>query len=108
MPRSPRHWRAGAWSPAAARALAAAKEAGSGRAGRRGGRCVGAAAQLAFDVIQGGVADVLAVDHVDDVLADVLGVIADALERTHHPHHIQRATDGARVLHHEGDALTLD
>jgi len=54
------------------------------------------------------VADVLAVDHVDDVLADVLGVIADALEGAHHPHDIERPTNGPRVLHHEGDALPLD
>src|SRR5882762_6670227 len=77
--------------------------------GRRRGRTGGAAlAQLALDVIERGVADVLAVHHVDDVLADVLGVITDALERTHHPHDIQRTADGARILHHEGDALTLD
>src|SRR5882762_519234 len=77
--------------------------------GRRRGRAGGAAlAQLALDVIERGVADVLAVHHVDDVLADVLGVIADALERAHHPHDIQRTTDSARVFHHEGDALTLD
>src|SRR5215472_11022049 len=65
-------------------------------------------AQLALDVIERGMADILAMDHVDDVLADVLGVIADALERTHHPHDIERPADGARVLHHEGDALALD
>src|ERR1700676_1718293 len=75
--------------------------------GRRRGRAGGSAlAQLALDVIERGVADVLAVHHVDDVLADVLGVIANALERAHHPHDIQRTTDGARVFHHEGDALT--
>src|SRR5207245_4964762 len=39
-----------------------------------------ALAQLALHVVERGVADVLAVHHVDDVLADVLGVIADALE----------------------------
>src|SRR5215469_7116107 len=75
---------------------------------RRYARGTRTGAQLALDVIEGGVADVLAVHHVDDVLADVLGVIADALERAHHPHDIQRAANGARVFHHESDALTLD
>jgi hypothetical protein len=54
------------------------------------------------------VADVLAVHHVDHVLADILGMIADALQRAHDPHDIERAPDGARILHHEGDALALD
>src|ERR1700733_2843408 len=90
-------------------ARAARREAGSsGRGRRQAGGAGRAAAQLALDVIERGVADVLAVHHVDDVLADVLGVIADALERAHHPHDIERAADGARVLHHEGDALPLD
>src|SRR5215469_10595015 len=53
-------------------------------------------AQLALDVVERGVADILAVHHVDDVLADVFGVIADALERAHDPHDIERATNGAR------------
>jgi hypothetical protein len=54
------------------------------------------------------VAYVLAVDHVDHVLADVLGVVTDALQSPYHPHHIECPADGARILHHEGDALTLD
>src|SRR6516165_9731757 len=83
-------------------------KADSGRSRGCVGGSVDAATQLPFDVIERGVADVLAVDHVDDVFADVLGVIADALERTHYPHDIERPADGARVLHHEGDALTLD
>ncbi len=42
------------------------------------------------------------------VLADVLGVVADALERARHPQHVERAADRARVFHHERDALALD
>src|SRR5215468_5054153 len=69
----------------------------SGRSPRCVGGSVGAATQLPFDVIERCVADVLAVDHVDDVFADVLGVIADTLERTHYPHDIERPPDRARV-----------
>src|ERR1700683_4462255 len=53
-------------------------------------------------------AHVLAVHHVDHVFADVLGVIADTLQRPRHPHDVERAPDGARILHHERDALTLN
>src|SRR5258708_16918529 len=59
-------------------------------------------------VLERGVADVLAMNHVDHVLADILGVIADTLQRAHDPHDLERATNGARVLHHEGDALTVN
>ena len=50
-------------------------------------------------------AHVLAVHHVDDVLADVLGVIADALERAHHPHDVQTAADRTR-LNQQQNALS--
>src|ERR1700680_1542513 len=63
---------------------------------------------LLGDVLERGVADVLAVNHIDHVLADILGVIADALQRAHDPHDFERAPNGARVLHHEGDALTVN
>ena len=53
-------------------------------------------------------ADVLSVDHVDDVLAYVLGMVANALEGPDNPHDVQRPPDCARILHHEGDALALD
>src|SRR5882672_11080943 len=59
-------------------------------------------------VLERGVADVLAMNHVDHVLADILGVIADALQGAHDPHDFERAPNGARVLHHEGDALTVN
>src|SRR6185312_11864613 len=83
---------------------------GDGSAGAGGLRRADGPAflQLALHVIQRGVAHVLAVDHVDDVLANVLGMVADALERTHHPQDVERAADRAWVFHHERDALALD
>ncbi len=41
------------------------------------------------------------------VLADVLGVVADALERARDPQHVERPADRARIFHHERDALPL-
>ena len=46
--------------------------------------------------------------HIDDVFADILGMITNALQRTHHPHNIQRAPNRARILHHERYALAMD
>src|SRR3981189_2381947 len=63
---------------------------------------------LLGNVLERGVADVLAVDHVDHVLADILGVVPDTLQRAHDPHDFERAPNGARVLHHEGDALPVN
>src|SRR6202142_316414 len=59
-------------------------------------------------ILERGVADILAMHHVNHVLAYVFGMIADPLQRTHDPHDLERAPDGARVFHHEGDALTLN
>jgi len=42
--------------------------------------------------------DVLAVHHIDDVLADILRMVADALEGPDHPHHIERTPDGAWIF----------
>ena len=64
--------------------------------------------QFGFDVFDAQVPHVFAVHHVDDVFANVLRVITDALERAHHPHDVDRASDRARVFHHEGDRLALD
>src|SRR5882757_10805663 len=64
--------------------------------------------ELTLDVVQGRMADVLSVDHIDDVLADVLGVVTYAFERAYHPHHIQRPPNGAWIFHHKGDGLTLN
>src|SRR5205823_773649 len=102
--RSPRNSRDGG---RLAREAEASRRNLSRRCGGGAGRAL-ALAQLALHVVERGVADVLAVHHVDDVLADVPGVIADALEGAHHPHDVERAADRARILHHEGDALALD
>src|ERR1700692_3446494 len=63
---------------------------------------------LLGDVLERGVAAILAVNHIDHVLADILGWIADTLQRAHDPHDLERAPNGARVFHHEGDALTVN
>src|SRR5690606_5752702 len=74
-----------------------------------GDLCPGsAAAEVALDVFEAGMAHVLAVDHVDHVFADVLGMVAHALQRAHDPHDFQRAADAARIFHHEGNPLPLD
>src|ERR1700676_1619119 len=76
-------------------------------AGSSAARCV-RGVDLPGDVLERGVANVLAVNHINHVLADILGMIADALQRAHDPHDLERAPNRARVLHHEGDALTVD
>src|SRR5688572_10392699 len=65
-------------------------------------------AERALHILQTGVAHVLAMHHEDYVFADILGVIADALQRTHDPHHVEGSPDIAWVFHHEGDALAMD
>src|SRR5690242_14527749 len=72
------------------------------------GGCGASTLQLALHVLERDVANVGAMHHVDHVLGDVLGVIADALERTDDPHDIEMTADGARILHHEGNALSLN
>ena len=47
-------------------------------------------------------------NHVDDVLADILRVIANAFERASTPGYVHDALDRARVFHHERDALALN
>jgi hypothetical protein len=54
------------------------------------------------------VAHVGAAHDVDDLLGDVLGVVADALDGLGDPDDLQRGGDGARVFHHEGDELAQD
>jgi hypothetical protein len=46
-----------------------------------------------------------ALDDVDDLLGEVLGVVADTLDRLGDEHQIDRRRDGARVFHHVGDEL---
>src|SRR5690606_25463535 len=55
-----------------------------------------------------GMPDVPALDHEDDILADILRVVADALQRPRRPHDVHGPLDAARILHHEGDALPGD
>src|SRR5882757_656064 len=63
---------------------------------------------LLGDILERGMTYVLAVHHVDHVLADVLGVIADTLQRPNDPHDFERPANGTRVLHHERDTLTMN
>src|SRR4030067_1880603 len=58
-----------------------------------------------LDLLQAGVAYVAALDEIDDVLADVAGMIADAFQRPRRPDAVEHARDGARVFHHVGDEL---
>ena len=58
-----------------------------------------------LDVFERGMAHVGSLDDVDHLLGDVLGVVADALDRLGHPDGFQRSRNGARILHHVGDQL---
>ena len=53
-------------------------------------------------------AHVTATHHVNDVLADVFGVIADTLQRARRPGNIHHTLDTAWIFHHERYALALD
>src|ERR1700733_2801179 len=44
-------------------------------------------------VLERGMANILAMHHVDHIFADVFRMIADALQRTHDPHDFERAPD---------------
>src|SRR5690606_34700420 len=76
--------------------------------GARGVSAAAASEHFLLDLLEARVAHVLALDEVDDVLADVAGVVADALERARRPDDVERSGDGARVLHHESDHLADD
>src|SRR5690606_5319720 len=78
------------------------------RSGSRRRRALRTRLYVLLDIFHREMADVLSVRHVHDILAHVLRVIADPLERARDPQHIERATDRARILHHERDALPLD
>src|SRR5690606_8154206 len=67
-----------------------------------------AATDLALHFLHAHVAHVGAMHQVNDIFAHVLGMIADALQRPRRPHHVENAANAARILHHEGDALTHD
>ena len=56
--------------------------------------------------VDGGVADVLALHEVDNVLGDVGGMVADALEVLGHEDQLKRGKDHARIAHHIGQQFT--
>src|SRR5258708_39468986 len=56
--------------------------------------------------VDGGVADVLALDEVDDVLGDVGGVVADALKVLGDEDQFERGKDHAGIAHHVGEQFT--
>src|SRR6266851_5519968 len=56
--------------------------------------------------VDGGVADVLALDEIDDVLGDVGGVVADALEVFGDEDEFERGKDDAGITHHVGEQFT--
>jgi hypothetical protein len=58
--------------------------------------------------VDGGVADVLALDDVDDVFGDVGGVVADAFEIFGDKDEFERRKNHARITHHVGEELTED
>ena len=51
---------------------------------------------------------VLTLDAVDDVVADMLAAITDALQRASGPQHLEHLRYGARIFHHVGHQLTND
>ena len=58
--------------------------------------------------VDGGVADVLALDDVDDVFGDVGGVVADAFEIFGDEDEFERGEDHAGIAHHVGEELAED
>src|SRR5258708_2816130 len=56
--------------------------------------------------VDGGVADVLALDEVDDVLGDVGGVVADALEIFGDEDQFEGGKDDAGIAHHVAEQFT--
>jgi hypothetical protein len=58
--------------------------------------------------VDGGVADVLALDDVDDVFGDVGGVVADAFEVLGDEDEFERGEDDARITHHVGEEFAED
>src|SRR6202042_896404 len=72
--------------------------------GKNGGEL--AAPNLA--AVDGGVADVLALDDVDDVFGDVGGVVADAFEIFGDEDELEGGEDDAAVAHHVGEEFAED
>jgi len=63
----------------------------------------GAKSELA--AVDAGVADVLALDDVDDVFGDIGGVVADALEVFGDEDELESGEDNAGIAHHVGEQL---
>src|ERR1700691_3233711 len=64
--------------------------------------------QLLLYLLDLGVAYVFAQHQVDEVLADILGVVTDAFQRSYHPHDVERPPNRARIFHHKGNVLAVD
>src|SRR6266545_8167901 len=64
--------------------------------------------QLCADLLRGGMSHVFAPDDVDDVLGDILGVIADAFDRLGDEHDLERRRYRPRIFHHVADELPQD
>src|SRR5258706_15938541 len=77
------------------------------RTGRSRGSAVSAYG-LAFDLVQAYVAHVFSFHQINDVLGDVLCVIAHALDRLGCKKYLQSVCDAARIGHHIGDHLPDD
>ena len=67
--------------------------------------CTGLSATIDLDRLDRVVAHVGALDDVDDLLGQVLRVVADALDRLGDEHQVDARRDRARVFHHVGDQL---
>src|SRR5438445_12984341 len=61
---------------------------------------VSGSARKGLAAVDGGVADVLALDEVDDVFGDVGGVVADALEVFGDENQFERGKNDAGIAHH--------
>src|SRR3977135_3525471 len=59
-----------------------------------------------LSAVDGGVADVLALDDIDDVFGDVGGVVADALEVFGDEDQFERGKNDAGIAHHVGKQFT--
>src|SRR5438445_2413794 len=67
---------------------------------------VSGSARKGLAAVDGGVADGLALDEVDDVFGDVGGVVADALEVFGDEDQFERGKDDAGIAHHIGKQFT--
>ena len=71
-------------------------------------RVVVTAIEFLFDLLQRHVANIFAFHHENGVFADIVGVVANALESAHGKDGIQHTANAARVFHHLSDELAHD